>query len=163
MTHCYEHLQVELFEENGILYNTLWHTTDSKERFCLILGGRLQGQRANMKRQGDEWDWDAWCGLHKRSNVYVCILYVYFNLQMTILKGNKYSEFCGWEFSFINMIKSRFPPLKWRNLSAVPMGSGSQLVSEAWGGTFHGGEDPNYPSPTEGSETDRQRVQSLIF
>jgi hypothetical protein len=53
---------------------TMWHTTDSMMRYFFplfslllflfilsFLGGgwerRLRGQSANMKRQGDEWDW----------------------------------------------------------------------------------------------------------
>jgi hypothetical protein len=59
---------------------TVWYTTASKTRwFCgfvcffkqkfylilFLLEGSLQGQRADMKGQGDEWDWNAWGEVHR--------------------------------------------------------------------------------------------------
>ena len=77
---CNEYLQVKMCGQKGRLWDTLWRTPAATTRFLLvfwfglvfvclffILGGRLQGQRADMRGQGDEWDWGAWCETHKES------------------------------------------------------------------------------------------------
>ena len=32
---------------------------------CVILTGKLQDWKADMKRQGDEYQWRAWCETHR--------------------------------------------------------------------------------------------------
>lgn len=75
MIHCNEHLQVMFHVLKCVLCDSLCHTTASTMRlfFSLlillyfILGEILQGQRVNTKGQGNEWDWDASCEIHKES------------------------------------------------------------------------------------------------
>lgn len=36
-------------------------------KFCLVLWGRLQGQRADVRGWGDKWDQDAWREIYKEA------------------------------------------------------------------------------------------------
>lgn len=85
MTHDNGHLQAKLFLQRGILCDTPWHTTAYTAGWLYIIfyslcyffsfslfwffvslrGGWFQQQRAAMEEWGDEWDWCAWCEIHK--------------------------------------------------------------------------------------------------
>lgn len=65
MIHCNEDLQVQMYRLKVILCESLDHTIASMPKLCFsfksyfILGGKLQGQRADLKGQGDAWDRDT--------------------------------------------------------------------------------------------------------
>jgi hypothetical protein len=62
-TYYNEHLQAEKYEQK-----VLWDTLQLPQwDFFFLLLGRLQGRRAGMKGQRDEWNWGAWCEIRKES------------------------------------------------------------------------------------------------
>jgi hypothetical protein len=69
-SHCNEHFQVKMWTEGYTVEHTVTYYSFHTEMFsmlfvlffvclfvCFLFGGKLQGQRVDMKEWGDEWDW----------------------------------------------------------------------------------------------------------
>lgn len=70
MIHCNE---AKMYGLRDILYESQDHTAASMPILCfyillnfvLFCGWWLQGQKAEARRQGDDWDWRACCEIHE--------------------------------------------------------------------------------------------------